>query len=227
MERVMALFVPDASELEEHYPNRAERDADWWVHAVGLAAAVVGGLALLVWSLRKGDFGEAAATSLYALCLIAMLSASAAYNLTRPSKARRLLRRLDEAAIFLLIAGSCTPFAILRFDSPWSSVAVVLVWAMALTGAAAKIFLPQVSDRVWCGVYVAFGWLAAAVVTPMISGLPFLVVTLLAIGGLVYSLGVPFFMNPKLPFRRAVWHGFVVIGAAAHYAAVATGVVLA
>jgi hemolysin III len=227
MERVMALFIPDESELIEHYPSRAERDADWWVHAIGLSAAVIGGIALLLWSLKKGAFGQAAATSLYALCLIAMLSASAAYNLTRPSKARRLLRRLDEAGIFLLIAGSCTPFAMIRLDMPWSGVLVGVVWTLALGGAAAKVFLPQVSERVWCGVYVAFGWLAAAVVLPMISGLPFLAVTLLAVGGLTYSVGVVFFLNERLPFRRAVWHCFVVAGAAAHYGAIATGVVLA
>lgn len=227
MERVMALFVPDESELVEHYPNRAERDADWWVHAVGLAAAAVGGLVLLGWSLKKGDFGQAAATSLYALCLVAMLSASAAYNLTRPSQARRLLRRLDEAAIFLLIAGSCTPFAVIRLEEPWSTWAVALVWSLAVAGGTAKIFLPQISEKVWCAVYVAFGWVAAAAVAPMISGLSFLAVTLLATGGLVYTVGVLFFLNYALPFRRAVWHGFVLAGAAAHYGAVVVGVVLA
>lgn len=227
MERVMALFVPDESELVEHYPNRAERSADWWVHAVGLAAAAVGGVVLLAWSLQQGNFGQAAATTLYALCLVAMLAASAAYNLTRPSRARRLLRRLDEAAIFLLIAGSCTPFAVIRLQEPWSAYAVVLVWSLAIAGGTAKIFLPQISEKIWCGVYVAFGWVAAAAVQPMISSLPFLAVALLAAGGLVYTVGVLFFLNHALPFRRAVWHGFVVAGAAAHYAAVVTGVVLA
>lgn len=223
----MRLFVPDESEMVEHYPNRAERDADWWVHAVGLAFAVVGGLVLLGWSLWRGDFGQAAATSLYALCLIAMLSASAAYNLTRPSRARRLLRRLDEAAIFLLIAGSYTPFTTQRFEGAWSIGMTALVWSIAISGALGKIFLPRVSEKFWCGVYVAFGWLAVAAIQPMISGVPFSALVLLAVGGLVYTVGVLFFLNYALPFRRAVWHGFVVVGASVHYAAVMTGVVLA
>jgi hemolysin III len=221
------LLKPDPEELVEHYPNPAERAADWWVHAVGLAGAVVGGVLLLGFSLLRGGFSLAAATACYAACLIAMLACSAAYNLTRPSPARRLLRRLDEAAIFLLIAGSYTPFTAQRFDWPWDLLVTAGVWTLALLGVAGKLLMPRLPERFWCAVYVAFGWIAVLALGPMIARIPPAALMLLATGGFVYTLGVPVFLNPKVPFRRAVWHGFVVFAAAMHYGAVWTGVVWA
>jgi hemolysin III len=197
------------------------------VHAVGLALAVIGAVALFGASLVRGDLSLAAATSCYAACLIGMLACSGAYNLTRPSPARRLLRRLDEAGIFLLIAGSYTPFTVRRFDWPWDWLVTGLVWALALSGAGAKVFLPRLSERFWCGVYIAFGWIAVLALGPMISKIPLVALLLLAMGGLIYTVGVPVFLNPKVPFRRAVWHAMVCFAAAMHYAAVWTGVVWA
>ncbi|HVY02101.1 MAG TPA: hemolysin III family protein, partial [Caulobacterales bacterium] len=98
---VADLFIADEDELVEHYPNRAEKTADGIVHAVGLAAATIGLGVLFTFSLNKGGVSLASATALFGLCLIVMLACSAVYNLTRPSPARRVLRRLDEAAIFV------------------------------------------------------------------------------------------------------------------------------
>ena len=105
------------AEPTDHYASRGEKIADGLVHAVGLGAAAAGGIVLIVLSILEGGGpGLAAATGLYALCLITMLACSTAYNLTRPSPARPFLRRLDEAAIFLMIAGSYTPFTTQRMD---------------------------------------------------------------------------------------------------------------
>ncbi|NEX92158.1 hemolysin III family protein [Caulobacter sp. 17J65-9] len=221
------LLAADASELVEHYANRAEKLADGWVHGIGLAAAAVGGLVLFGLSLVRGDIGLVIATAVYAVCLIAMLAFSALYNLTRPSPARRLLRRLDEAAIFLMIAGSYTPFTMVRFDGGWEAGMVAAVWAVALGGVTAKLLAPGVPDKVWCALYLGFGWLAGAALYPTLAHVPVRALMLLAGGGALYTLGVLFFLSPALPFRRAIWHGFVVTAAALHFAAVATGVVLA
>ncbi|MBS0294890.1 MAG: hemolysin III family protein [Proteobacteria bacterium] len=219
-------FLPEPSELVEHYPHPAEQRADGWVHGIGLAAALVGGLFLAASSWMQGRFGQATATSVYALCLIGMLSCSAIYNLTRPSPARRLLRRLDEAAIFFLIAGSCTPFTTQRFHGLEAAGLTAAIWALAIAGAGAKVFVNGLSDRTWCFIYLAFAWGGALVMTPLILSLSVGPLTLLAVGGAVYTLGVVFFLNPALRFRRAIWHGFVVAGAALHFAAVMLGVVL-
>jgi len=85
--------------------------------------------------------------------------------------------------------------------------------------------MPQLSDRFWCVVYIAFGWLSVVLVGPFATMMPLNVIVLLAAGGLVYTVGVLFYLNHKLPFRRAIWHGFVVVGAGLHFAAVASGVV--
>ena len=213
--------------LVEHYPSRAERLADWWVHAVGLVLAATGGLFLFIYSSTQADWGVAVATSLYAACLIAMLACSAAYNLTKVSRARPFLRRLDEAAIFVMIAGSYTPFTTQRLDGAWAWSMTILVWVIAAAGVAGKLLAPKISERVWTFLYVAFGWVAVIAIRPLIHGVAMHALALLVLGGLVYTTGALIFLKDKLPFRRAVWHTFVVAAAAIHYAAIFSGVAAA
>jgi hemolysin III len=223
----MKILAPCELDWMEHYPGPAERAADKWVHLVGLGLAIVGGLVLFALSLTEGGPGRATAVALYALCLISMLAASTAYNLSNVCKARPLLRRMDEAAIFLMIAGSYTPFTTQRFEGGWAVTMTALVWAIALIGVVGKLFAPPLSDKVWAGVYAAFGWVAIIMIEPLISGVGATGVLLLAAGGLIYTVGVLFFLNKRLRFRRAVWHGFVVVAAAVHYAAILAFVGLA
>lgn len=220
------LFTPDESELGDHYPNALEQVADFVVHMVGLALAVIGGGVLFVFSIGRG-LPLATATSLYALSLVLMLICSALYNLSRPSKARRVLRRLDEGAIFLLIAGSYTPFTLQLLPPALGLGLTVGVWVAALAGAAGKMFATHLGDRFWCVVYIAFGWFAVFLLGPMTEKLPLPSVLLLAAGGVLYTAGVPFYLNHALAFRRAIWHGFVVCAATLHFTAIATGLVLA
>jgi hemolysin III len=220
------LLVADAEDLVEHYPSASEKTADGIVHGVGIVGAAVGAGVLFTFALGKGGVSLASATALYALCLLVMLACSAVYNLTRPSPARRVLRRLDEASIFVMIAGSCTPFTsqlpppVLAF---WMTGAV---WTAALGLAFGKVALPRISDRAWSVIYVAFGWLAALTLAPVLHGLPMQAIALLATGGLIYSAGVLIYLNHAIPFRRAIWHALVVVAAAIHYGAVLAGLVL-
>lgn len=211
----------------EHYTNRAERVADLWVHVVGLVAALIGGGVLLVVSLKAGGVGQATAIALYASCLVAMLLASSAYNLTRPSRLRPWLLRLDQAAIFMLIAGSYTPFTTQRLEGAWSIGMTALVWTMALAGVAGKLLVPRLPEKFWIGAYIAFSWVAVIALKPLLDSVALPALLLLLVGGLVYMSGVPLFLHSRLPFRRAIWHGFVVVAAAIQQAAVWTGVVLA
>ena len=221
------VCTPDALDMIEHYRTRAERLADMWVHIVGLALAAVGGIILAVLSAIYGGAETAVATAIYALCLIAMLTCSTIYNLTHPCAARPVLRRMDEAAIFLMIAGSYTPFTTLRFEGAWSIGFTILVWGFALAGVFAKMLAPRISDAFWSGVYVLFGWLAVFALKPMIETVHPAALALLVLGGLIYTAGVFVFINQRVKFRRAIWHGFVVTGAGVHWAAVLVGVVLA
>lgn len=231
LKRLKSIFArtcaADDLDMIEHYVTPAEKTADLVVHVVGLTLAAAGGIALAVMAAIYVGIGAVVATAVYALCLIAMLTASTVYNLTRPCAARPVLRRLDEAAIFLMIAGSYTPFTTQRFEGAWSIGFTVLVWAVGLGGALAKLWAPRLSDAVWSAVYVAFGWLAVFALKPMLDTVHPAALVLLVLGGLIYTAGVFVFISPKVKFRRAIWHGFVVTGATVHWAAVLVGVVLA
>ncbi|MES1202883.1 MAG: hemolysin III family protein [Pseudomonadota bacterium] len=221
------LFIADENELAEHYPSRAERLADLSVHVIGLVAAAIRAGLLFTAALARGGVPLATGVGLYAVCLMAMLACSAVYNLTRPSPARRILRRLDEGAIFLMIAGSLTPFTMKLLPESMAHAATATVWACALAGAAGKVLWPRISDATWCAVYMAFAWATVLVLAPAVSGLAMSVIVLVAAGGLIYSAGVLVYLKQNLPYRRAIWHGIVVVAAGLHYAAILIGLVLA
>jgi len=220
------LLTADEQELAEHYPNRVEHVADGVVHAIGIIAALIGGGLLVAIALTNRGVPLATAGAIYAICMMAMLAASAVYNLTRPSRYRRVLRRIDEAAIFLMIAGSYTPFTIQLLPPDFAIGVTAAIWVAALAGAAGKVIWTSVSDRTWSLIYLAFGWLAVLVLGPVVPTLPPLAIVMLVVAGVTYSGGVLLYLNHAIPFRRALWHACVILGAAGHYGAVLVGLVL-
>jgi hemolysin III len=216
-------MTPD---LADHYPSNAALRADLVVHVVGLSFAVIGGASLLALALGLGAPSQVASVLVYVAGFVAMLALSAAYNFSR-LRWRPLLRRLDHAAIFVMIAGSYTPFTTQRLHGGWALGMTATVWALALAGVAGKLFLPGLGRRFWVGLYLALGWVALLALGPIVSGVPGVAVALLAAGGLVYSIGAAIYVVERLKFRRAIWHGHVVGAAALHFAAVVVGVVLA
>lgn len=221
----MTSSITSPAPLEVHYPRPVERSADQWVHVFGLTAGVLGGLSLLGLSLGFGRLGQAAAIGVYGVCLVVMLLCSAAYNLASPRR-RPLLRRLDHAAIFLMIAGSYTPFTTQRLHGAWAWGMTGAVWAMALAAAGGKLFAPGLGKSFWVALYLALGWIAVIAIKPLLAGVSLGALGLLLTGGLVYCAGVMVYLRKALPFRRAIWHGFVVAAAATQYCAILTGVVL-
>jgi hemolysin III len=207
-----------------HYPNLWERAADKWVHISALAVFGLGAAILVFLAATRGQAGLIVASAVYGAALIAMLAFSTAYNLSRESAARPFLRRLDEAGIFLMIAGSYTPFTTQRLHGGWAWSMTLLVWAIALAGIVGKIAAPRISERVWTGLYVLFGWVAVIALEPLRRSLPVAALLLLLAGGLVYTAGSVMFLIRRLPFRRAAWHGMVCVGAGLHFSAVLVGV---
>lgn len=210
-----------------HYPTRLEKLVDGWVHGVAavlMTFAVGAALGLAIW---QGGLPMASAVAVYAICVMTMIGCSMAYNLTETPKRKALLRRFDHAAIFLMIAGSYTPFTTIRFDGAWAISMTSIVWTLALLGAAGKLFLPGIGKRLWLAFYIALGAMIFVAFGPLVQTVPLAGVILLSIGGLLYVAGVPFYVAEKLPYRRAIWHGFVMVAAGVHYAAVLTGVVFA
>lgn len=195
--------------------------ADRTVHVVGLVAGATGALVLTLVAAIAMKWTALVTVVAYSVGLVAMLSFSAAYNLCHRSRHRHLLRRFDHAAIFVMIAGTYTPFTILGLDGDWRVGMTIAVWAMAATGVAVKLFAPvRRSTRVSTVLYLAFGWMGIVAIEPLLLGLSPTVLILLAVGGGLYSIGVVFHALQRLPYQNAIWHGFVLAAAMVHFAAV-------
>jgi len=209
-----------------HYPTSAAKCADLVVHIVGLTLSQVGGIVLLTLAVRAGSITRVVGVWIYAAGVIAMLAFSTAYNFAK-ARHRPLLRRLDHAGIFLMIAGSYTPFTIHNLTGAWAWGMTAAVWSIAGVGALSKLFLPKIDRKLGVAVYLALGWLVVVALKPMIDNVTWAALLLLLAGGVLYSTGVIFYVNKRLKFSRAIWHGHVVAAAATHWAAVLVGVVLA
>ena len=208
-----------------HYPNLWARRADFIIHVVGIVLALFGGGLLLGIAISNGLAGKIASASIYAVGLVAMLSLSLAYNFAKPN-VQPLLRRLDHAGIFLMIAASYTPFTTQVLQGNWAIAMTTIVWSLAGLGILGKLFLPGLGKFIWVMFYLALGWAALIAIGPMAKNMPLAAVILLAIGGAVYSVGTIFYVSKSLKYRRAIWHGHVVAAAAVHYVAILVGVML-
>ncbi len=201
--------------------TRAEYISDAIVHASGIGAALVGGpLLIIMAALWIGEAGVVTAVSVYFVTGLAMWSASAAYNLIqRPAWVDRL-RRMDQSAIYLKIAGTYTPFAALAAGQAGFLAGI---WTVAAIGAALILFTSRFG---WLAIplYLGLGWAGAVWGGPLVAGLSPLSFWLLVAGGLIYSSGIAFLLWERLPFHNTIWHLFVFLGSLACYAAIAAEV---
>ena len=205
----------------------AELIADGIVHAVGILVAVALGAILLAFAAFETAPGELPALVLYVGSLLAVLGISLAFNLCpAESRAKRTLARLDQAAIFLFIAGTYTPFLVLLGATPFNIALGVVIWGAALTGMLLKLLVPQRFGRGALVLYLGIGWSGVLMFQGLAAHLPTLSLWLLVGGGVAYTAGVVFHLWEKLNFHNALWHGFVVAGASLHLVAVLDCMVL-
>lgn len=202
------------------HEDRGERIADAVVHFIGLGLAVGGAVALLVHAFGVAGPALSIAVCIYVVGLIGALTASSLYNMWPISRAKWILRRFDHSAIFLLIAATYTPF-IAQMPSGGVTVALMAsVWGLAVVGIVLKLALPGRFDRVAVAAYLALGWCGVLVYPVLVAALPASTLWLIAIGGALYSFGVIFYAWERLRFSKAIWHVFVLAGAACHFGAV-------
>jgi hemolysin III len=198
----------------------AELVADGIVHGVGLVTAIAAGTVLIVFAALGTATAELPALLLYVVSLIAVLSASLAFNLWPTSPAKRMLARLDQAAIFLFIAGTYTPFLAVIWGTPATNLLTVFVWGAALVGIALKLIVPERFGRIAILLYLAIGWSGVLVFQTLASTLPPASLWLLVAGGISYSAGIVFHLWDRMKFQNVLWHTFVVIGASLHLFAI-------
>lgn len=200
--------------------SQAEKVADGIVHGAGLVLALVAGSSLLTIALIKTAPEQFPALAIYVGTLITVFSVSMAFNLWPRTAVKRLLARFDQAAIFLFIAGSYTPFLSLVWQKPLGLGLAVFVWGAALVGVALKLIVPHRFGRWALVLYLGIGWSGVLIFKEMAETLPPASLWLLVAGGLAYSFGIVFHLWEKLKFYTALWHLFVVIGASLHLIAI-------
>jgi hemolysin III len=204
--------------------RKHERIADIRVLSFGLIVGVTGAAVLVAASFDAPfSLRRIVGVGLYVAGLVAMLGFSLLYRSAVEPGRRRFLRRLDHAAIFAMIAGSTTPFALLR-GGAGGTVCMLALWLVAAAGILMKLRFPIGNVRRSAALYLVLGWAALSAMGPAFCGSTAL---LIVSGGAFYTAGVPFLLWWRLPYRLAIWHTFVLAGAACHYAAILGAVVLA
>jgi len=191
------------------------------IHVLGMSAGALGS-ATLVWIAlnQQNQSGEWWPIMVYSACLMAMLCCSAAYNLSRSGSRREILRRVDHAAIFLLIAGTYTPFTARMLSEKWSFWMTSSIWASALVGALLKLRCPHRLERVNLALYLVLGWVIVVAWKPLLTAIDLETAFLILTGGILYTIGTIFHAWHNLRFQNAIWHAFVLVAAGCHYAAV-------
>lgn len=204
-----------------------EEVANALTHGLGAAASLAAGLVLVVLASLHGDGRQLASAIVFSVALVLLYGASTAYHAsTRPAVKRRL-KILDHAAIYLLIAGTYTPFTLvaMRGAVGWSLFGVV--WTLAVLGVVFKLFYTGRFERTSTLLYLGMGWLVVIAAAPMIRALPTATLVWLVAGGLAYTVGTVFYSSRRLPYAHAIWHVFVLGGSSCHFVAVYSQVALA
>lgn len=207
------------------YPTyaRSERIADGTMHAIGVIGAISGAVVLIVWAAGMSSAGQIAAIAIYGATLIATFTASAMYHMTPWEGLRPVLRRFDHAAIYLKIAGTYTPLVVM-IGSAFAYVMLGIIWGLAVIGMVLKLFFWRSPGRFGPLLYLVMGWLSVLLVWKIWALFPVTITGLIVAGGLIYTLGVVFYVLP-IRYGTAIWHGFVLAGSACFFAAIAIGAV--
>ena len=202
--------------------SHREELANAVTHGIGALASLAAGAVLIVMAALGGDPWEIVGVSVFATSLVALYTASTLYHSARRPALRERLKLVDHSAIYLLIAGSYTPFMIDALRGPWGWSLFGVIWGLAVAGIGIKVLFIGRFPVVSTAVYVAMGWLALIAIGPMLRHLDPLTLIWLLAGGVAYTAGTPFYHSVRIPYAHAVWHLFVIAGSVCHAVAVGT-----
>jgi len=206
-------------------PNReqsqAEETANSVSHGIGLIAALIGSPLLIIRAVQYGDAGFIVGTCIFSMTIIFLYLASTLYHALPIGKAKRVFRIIEHSAIFLLIAGTYTPFTLGVLRGAWGWTLFGIVWGLALVGVTLKSFNMTIHPIISTGLYLLMGWVIVIAVDPLLDKVPTAGLLLLVAGGLSYTFGVAFFATDwRLKYGHLIWHLFVIVGTVCHYLAV-------
>jgi hemolysin III len=213
------VVLPDAGRMSAAYTPREEL-ANSLTHGLGIGLSVVGLVLLVQYSVLYGDAWHVFSTAIFGVSLIALYSTSTLYHSCREVTRKQLLRKFDHAAIFLLIAGSYTPFLLVTLRGPWGWSLLAVVWSLAVVGIVLKFWFTGRFRVFSTLLYLGLGWLVLVAMKPLLAALPSGGMPWLVAGGAFYSVGTIFYLWKTLPYHHAIWHLFVLGGSACHWVAV-------
>jgi hemolysin III len=197
-----------------------EEIANAVTHGIGAALAVAGLAVLVTLAAMHGDAWRVVSFSVYGATLVMLYLASTFYHGFQSPRVKRVFRILDHSAIYLLIAGTYTPFTLLALRGSWGWALFAAVWLLAIFGVWAEAFWVYRAKWISAVIYLAMGWMVVLAGRPLVAALPPGALHLLVAGGLLYSLGTIFYVMKRVKYAHAVWHGFVLGGSTCHFLAV-------
>jgi hemolysin III len=197
-----------------------EELANSLTHGVGAILAIGGLTWLVTLAALRGDAWHIVACSIYGAAMVVLYTASTLYHAIPSPRAKRVLQVIDHSAIYLLIAGTYTPFTLISLRGPWGWSLFGTVWGLAVTGIVLEIATARRWPAISIALYIAMGWVVVVATRPLVRALEPAGLALLVAGGIAYTGGLAFYGWKRLPYGHAVWHLFVLAGTALHFAAI-------
>ena len=202
----------------KHMHSRREEIANSITHGLGFLLSIFGLFALLYYNNTENDIWRTVGFSIYGSSLILLYLSSTLYHSSRDSKLKKIFKRFDHSAIFLLIAGTYTPIVLIAMRDTWVVYLFVLIWVMTVFGIMGEFLFTQKLRSLQFIMYIAMGWMAVIAIKPLLR-LPMESFTWIITGGIIYSIGVIFYKWESIPFNHTIWHLFVLGGSISHFIA--------
>lgn len=192
-----------------------------YTHLAGALLALAGSVVLIVMGALSGDVWKIVSFSIYGATLVLLYSFSTLYHNAVRGRGKLILQKFDHNSIYLLIAGSYTPFTLVSLRGPWGWSLLGVVWGLALLGIMQEIWLPRKTRKMSLLIYVLMGWIAIIALIPLVNVLSWAGFAWVAAGGLAYTIGIIFYLNDeKFTHWHGIWHLFVIAGSTLHYFAI-------
>ena len=197
------------------------------IHGLGIILSIAALVVLTTFSGLYGNAWSIVSTAIFGVSMSIMYTASTLYHAITNKHAKQILKRFDHIAIYYLIAGSYTPFMLVNLRGGIGWTIFGIIWCLTFIGTLLKLIMPANGTKIWSVLlYLIMGWMVVIALKPLVQNLPHLGLVFLVLGGIFYTLGIPFYIWKSRPYTHAIWHGFVLIGTIMHFFAVLYGCVL-